>query len=168
MVVRLQVRAATLGLLFPALLLAWLAKIVIDNVLLQQPFGGTEVNFPPFMAPNLALVEGQSPMAIMLTLTVIFFVMLLTIGSRSGGTNAGLLEGRDAATQAENAISVGGSAGGGLWGVVEFMVHVRLTQTIANHLRSRLFQRLTQLPMTALDDQRIGDSVFRVLYDPPR
>ena len=156
-----------LGSVFPALLLPWLAKIVVDNVLLQRPFGGTEVDFPPFMAPILALVEGQTPMGIMLSLAVIYFVMLLTIGSRSGGTNAALLEGRDAATQAENAISMGGSRGGGIWGIVEFMVHVRLTQTIANSLRSRLFQRLAQLPMTALDDQRIGDSVFRVLYDAP-
>ncbi|HIM36245.1 MAG TPA: ABC transporter ATP-binding protein [Pseudomonadales bacterium] len=47
------------------------------------------------------------------------------------------------------------------------MVHVRLTQSIANRVRTRLFHRLTLLPMTVLDDQRIGDSVFRVLYDVP-
>lgn len=156
-----------LGLVFPALLLPWMAKIVIDNVILQRPFGDTAVVYPPFMNPIIHHVEGMAPLSIMLTITVIYFIMLMTIGSRAGGTGAGLLQGRDAATQAENTLSAGGSSGSGLWGVTEFLVHVRITQTIANRLRSQLFERLTHLPMTVLDDQRIGDSVFRVLYDTP-
>ncbi|MEM7364374.1 MAG: ABC transporter ATP-binding protein [Pseudomonadota bacterium] len=156
-----------LGLVFPGLLLPWIAKIVIDNAVLQRPIGGTEVVFPPFMSPILALIEGKDPVGIMLTLTTIYFVMLITIGSRTGGTGAGLLQGREASSQSENTISAGSSGGGGLWGVAEFMVNVRMTQTIANNLRSRLFDRLTRLPMTALDDQRIGDSVYRVLHDAP-
>ncbi len=156
-----------LGLVFPALLIPWMAKIVVDNAILQRPFGGTEVSFPPFMKPILDLVEGRDPLGIMLVLTTIYMVMLVVIGSRVDGTGAGLLEGRDAATQAENDISAGGSSGSGLWGMAEFMVHIRLTQTIAGRLRTRLFDRLTRLPMTVLEDQRIGDSVFRVLYDVP-
>jgi ATP-binding cassette, subfamily B, putative efflux pump len=156
-----------LGLVFPALLLPWMAKIVIDNVILQRPFGDTAVVYPPFMNPIVNTVDGMSPISIMLTLTTIYFVMLMTIGSRAGGTGAGLLQGRDAATQAENTLSQGSSSGGGIWGIAEFLVHVRITQTIANNLRSQLFERLTHLPMTVLDDQRIGDSVFRVLYDTP-
>lgn len=154
-------------MIFPGLLLPWMAKIVVDNVMLQQPFGQTEVLYPPFVYPILKLVEGQDPLGIMLTLTTLYFVMLLITGSRMGETNAGLLQGRDAATKAENQISAGNSDGGGLLGLVEFMAHVRLTQSIANRLRSRLFDRLTRLPMTVLDDQRTGDSVFRVLYDAP-
>lgn len=156
-----------LGLVFPALLLPWMGKILVDNAIRQQPFGETEVVYPPFMNPILSLLEGKDPIGIMLTLTVIYVVMLVTIGSRAGGTGAGLLQGQDAATKAENAISQGGSSGNGLWGVAEFMVHVRLTQTIANQLRSHILERLTRLPMTALDDQRIGDSLYRVLYDVP-
>ena len=156
-----------LGLVFPALLLPWMAKILIDNVILQRPFGETSVAYPPFMNPILNLIDGLDPMGIMLVLTVIYFIMLFTIGSRMGGTGAGLLQGQDAATQAENTVSAGYSAGGGIWGIAEFMVHVRLTQSIANRVRTRLFHRLTHLPMTVLDDQRIGDSVFRVLYDVP-
>ncbi|MCS5567472.1 MAG: ABC transporter ATP-binding protein/permease [Pseudomonadales bacterium] len=156
-----------LGLVFPALLLPWMAKIVIDNVILQRPLGETSVAYPPFMNPILNLIEGLDPMGIMLALTSVYAVMLFTIGSRMGGTGAGLLQGQDAATQAENTISAGYSAGGGIWGIAEFMVHVRMTQSITNRVRSRLFHRLTHLPMTVLDDQRIGDSVFRVLYDAP-
>ena len=154
-------------MIIPGLLLPWMAKIVVDNVMLQEPFGQTEVLYPPFMYPILALVEGRDPLGIMLTLTTLYFVMLLIAGSRTDGTDAGLLEGRDAATQAENRLSAGGSEGSGLLGLVEFMAHVRLTQSIANRLRSRLFDRLTRLPMTVLDDQRTGDSIFRVLYDTP-
>ena len=156
-----------LGLVFPALLLPWMAKILIDNVILQRPFGETSVAYPPFMNPILNLIDGLDPMGIMLVLTIIYATMLFTIGSRMGGTGAGLLQGQDAATQAENTVSAGYSAGGGIWGIAEFMVHVRLTQSIANRVRTRLFHQLTHLPMTVLDDQRIGDSVFRVLYDVP-
>ena len=157
-----------LGLVLPALMLPWMAKIVIDNVVLQQPFDATEVVFPPFMNPILGLVEGLDPLGIMLVLTTIYVVMLVTIGSRTSGyKGGGLLAGRDAATQAENQISAGSSAGSSFWGLAEFMVNVRLTQTLANRLRSRLFDRLTHLPMTVLDDQRTGDSVYRVLYDAP-
>lgn len=156
-----------LGLVFPALLLPWMAKIIIDNVILHRSFGDTSVLFPPFMNPIVNFVDGKEPIVIMFTLTAIYFVMLVTIGTRSGGTNAGLLQGRDAATQAENQLSSGYSAGGGLWGIAEFMIHVRLTQALGNRIRMRLFDRLAHLPMTVLDDQRIGDSVFRVLYDSP-
>ena len=153
--------------ILPGLLLPWMGKILIDNAMLQRPFGTTEVNFPPFMNPILDVVQGRDPLGIALALLVIYFVLLFLFGGRSGGTGAGLLQGRDAATQAENQISEGGSRAGGLWGLVEFMVSVRLTQTLSNGLRSRLFDRLTHLPMTVLDDQRTGDGVYRVLYDTP-
>ena len=153
--------------IFPGLLLPWMGKILIDNAMLQRPFGTTEVAFPPFMDPILGVVQGRDPLGIALTLVFIYFGLLFLFGSRSGGTGAGLLQGRDAATQAENQISEGGSRAGGLWGLLEFMVNVRLTQTLSNRLRSRLFDRLTHLPMTVLDDQRTGDGVYRVLYDSP-
>jgi ABC-type multidrug transport system fused ATPase/permease subunit len=156
-----------LGLMFPVLLLPWMAKIVIDNVILQRPFGDTAVAYPPFMDPIVNFVDGKAPLEIMLALTTLYAVMLVTVGTRSRKMGASLEQGRDAATQAENALSSGGSTGGGIWGMLDFMVNVRLTQTMANHLRTRLFDRLSRLPMTVLDDQRIGDSLYRVLYDAP-
>ena len=156
-----------LTLMVPGLLLPWLAKIVIDNALQGLPFGTTEVAYPPFMTPILNLLEGKDPLGIMATVAVIYVVMLVTIGARAGTTQANLLQGQDAATQAEDQLSAGSSAGSGLLGLAEFMVSVRLTQTLANRLRTRLFERLARLPMTALGDQRTGDSLFRVLYDVP-
>ena len=156
-----------LALMLPALLLPWLAKIVVDNALQGLPFGTTEVAYPPFMTPILSLLEGKDPLGIMATITILYVVMLVTIGARAGTTQANLLQGQDAATQAEDQLSAGNSAGSGLLGLAEFMVTVRLTQTLANNLRTRLFERLARLPMTALGDQRAGDSMFRVLYDVP-
>lgn len=161
--------AFSFGFMASALLLPWIGKIITDNVLLQEPFGETDVPYPPFMQPLVVFVDGMAPMEIMLVVAALLMLMLLVFGTRSGSfEEVGLFEGADAATQGENAISAGGSGAGGLWGVAEYMVHVRLTQRLANTLRTRLFARLTHLPMTTLDDQRIGDSIYRVLYDTPQ
>lgn len=156
-----------LGMVVPGLYLPWLTRIVVDHAAMQEPFGTTDVVFPPFMAPVLHLVQDQPPLGVLLTTTVIFTALLVFFGSRMQPWSSELLQGQDLATQAENQLSAGYSAGGGMWGLMEFMVHVRLTQRLANDLRTRLFRRLAKLPMTALNDQRIGDSIYRVLYDVP-
>ena len=155
------------GLVWPGLLLPWIAKIITDNVLLERSLGDTEVRFPPFMAPIVAFIDGMAPMEMMLFFAVMYGFLLLLMGTRAGGTGAEVFQGADAATQSENRISNGESEAGGLWGLAEFMVNVRLTQRLANALRTRLFERLSRLPMTTLDDKRIGDSIYRVLYDTP-
>ena len=151
----------------PFLLLPWTGKIVTDYVLLEKPLEPETALFPPFMHPLLAAFSTITPIQIITTLAIAYAVLLIIFGVRAGGTGAGLFEGRDAATQAENRISSGGSEAGGLWGILEFAVNVRLTQNIVNAFRVRLFRNLTHLPMTTLDDQRIGDSIYRVLYDTP-
>ncbi len=157
------------GLILPGLMMPWLAKLVIDNVVLEQPLGASDVPYPPFMTPLLTFIDGMEPMSIMLTLTAFYALMAVVIGSRGGEGNYVELYsgswGADAAAQAENATSGGWSEAGGIWGIIEFWVTVRLVQRIANTLRTRLFRKLTRLPMTTLDDQRIGDGVYRVLYD---
>lgn len=155
--------------LLPGLLLPWIAKIVVDQVILQQPFGGTEVRFPPYMTPIVDYLTGMSPMGIMASILGGYAVLLIIFGSRGGGTGFGLLMGgQDAATQSEQQLSAGSSKSSGVLGVVETLIDVRLSQRISNILRTRLFQRLTHLPMTTLDDHRIGDSVYRVMYDAPQ
>ncbi len=112
-------------------------------------------------------LSGLDPLEIMLRLTFFYVVMLALIGMRVGGTAAGTFAGGDAASEAENQISGARSKASGLFGLLEFWVNVRLTQRIANRLRTQLFERMSRLPMTTLDDQRIGDSIYRVLYDAP-
>ncbi|MCY4658032.1 MAG: ABC transporter ATP-binding protein, partial [Gammaproteobacteria bacterium] len=88
-------------------------------------------------------------------------------------TGATLYGGRDAASNAENAVSggqgggFGGSSAGGLWGILEWWASVRLSQRFINALRTDLFKRLIRSPMTTIDDHRIGDSLYRTLYDTP-
>ena len=50
---------ATVALL-PAIVLPWLLKIVVDQVILQQPIDET-VRFPPFLNPLLNLIDGMTP-----------------------------------------------------------------------------------------------------------
>ena len=156
-----------LGLIIPGLYLPWFGKIVIDNVIQQRPFNTTEIEFPPFMQPVLNIVQDQDPLQIMFTITIISIVGMILLGMRTYGLGAGLHAGQDAATQAENQISASYSSGSGLLGLAAFMVGVRLTQRLANRLRTRLFERLSRMPMSVLDDQRIGDSIYRIMYDVP-
>ena len=155
--------------IFPGLVVPWLGKVIIDQVILQKPFGETEVRFPPFMNPFLDFVSGMTPLGIMASIVGLSAVMLLLFGTRGPATGVDMwrTQGHDAATQSEAALSNGKSEVGGLWGLLEFVFSIRLTQRIANNLRIELFGRLTSLPMTTVDDQRIGDSVYRVMYDTP-
>jgi ABC-type multidrug transport system fused ATPase/permease subunit len=56
---------------------------------------------------------------------------------------------------------------GGLLGLFEFRWTLRLTQDLNHAFRSRLFERIQALPLSRLEDSRIGDSVYRLMYDTP-
>lgn len=160
---------ATVALL-PALILPWLLKIAVDQVILQQPMDPS-VRFPPFLDPFLNLIQGMTPNEIMIALTTLSLALLVLFGMRampsSQTERGGLPEGHDAATQSEQALSAGGSQTSGIWGLLETLLTIRMTQKLANSLRTSLMGRLTRLEMTTLDDQRIGDSVYRIMYDAP-
>ena len=161
--------ALQMGTLCFQLLTPWIAKIVIDNVILQNPIGETDVPYPPFMQPIIAFLDGMTPLEIMFALAMGYLVGLILIGMRAGELEVGLfgssLTGQDETAAAENKISGSSSESSGLWGLAEYAVGVRLSQRLANELRTRLFQRLTRLPMAVLAEERTGDSLYRVLYD---
>ena len=52
-----------------------------------------------------------------------------------------------------------------IWGYVQGLVQARLDHSMLHMVRSRLFEGLRLLPITKLDDQPIGDSVFRAMND---
>ena len=160
---------ATVALL-PAIVLPWLLKIVVDQVILQQPIDEA-VRFPPFLNPFLNFIDGMTPSDIMISLTILFLVLLVFFGMRAMPSiqteRDGIPAGHDAATQSEQALSTGGSQTSGLWGLLETLLTIRMTQRLANSLRTSLKGRLTRLDRTTLDDQRTGDSVHRVMYDAP-
>jgi ABC-type multidrug transport system fused ATPase/permease subunit len=155
----------------PPLLTPWILKIIVDQVILGQPFGTTEVRAPVFLTPFINAIQDFTPGGIMLAVTALFAVLLIIFGFRvppaEHVAGEGMPMGYDSATQSEQALSAGGSGASGLWGLVEVMLTIRMTQRLANRLRTRLMGRLARLEMTTLDDQRIGDSVYRVMYDAP-
>ena len=157
------------GTLFFQLFMPWIGKIVIDNVILQKPIGETDVPYPPFMQPIVSFLDGMTPLEIMFALAMGYLAALILIGFRAGELNVGLfgstITGQDETAAAENKISGSSSESSGLWGLVEYAVGVRLSQRLSNELRTRLFQRLTRLPMAVLAEKRTGDSLYRVLYD---
>ncbi len=159
-----------LGMVFIGLFLPWISKIVIDQVLLSKPFSESTTPWPPFMHPIVNFLDGRDPLEIMFILCMGYLLGLILFGMRAGGTGVWLLSGntalgQDETAQAENKISWGGSSAGGIWGVIEYWVSVRMSQRLAHTIREKLFQRLSRLPMTTLSDQRTGDSIYRVLYD---
>ena len=89
--------------IFPILLVPWLGKIIIDQVLLQKPFGETEVTFPPFMDPLLAIYAPMQPMEIMGSIVILLAVLITLFGVIGGGTGVRMnfTQGQDNATQSE-------------------------------------------------------------------
>jgi ABC-type multidrug transport system fused ATPase/permease subunit len=169
--------AAKLGLLvvslLPILLLPWPVKILVDHVILGTPVDAPTTPYPAFLAPLVGLLEGLSPTEIVVF--VLGFQILLIIllgavgtgGSERDQADAYLSGGHDQQTRTENEANAGFSMASGLLGLFDFRFTLRLTQDLNHHYRSRLFERIQSLPMTAFDDERIGDAVFRVMYDTP-
>ena len=151
--------------------LPWPTKMLTDHVILGTPIEEA-TDYPPYWEPVIDLCQGWSPFELLIFLAAIGIGMVLLIGryvtGYDDGVEARLAQGHDYATQVENKIHGGGSTFGGLWGYVEFKIDVRLTQALNHTLRAQLFSRIGALSMTQLEDQRIGDSIYRVLYDAPQ
>ena len=130
-------------------------------------------SYPALVRPLLAPLAGMTPLEILLWLLGAQALLVLAIGAlgstaaevdRTEGT---LSSGRDTATVTENEANYGHSFAGGLLGLFEFRFTLRLTQALNHLYRSRVFERIQSLPMRAFDDERIGDAVYRLMYDTP-
>ena len=159
-----------LSLLTP-LVLPWPLKVVIDNVILEMPVDASA--FPSYFAPFMQFIDGMGPVEMMACVVSLGAAMVITFGAfgTTGGaadyTEGNLEEGHDTATQTENEANAAFSKFAGILGFVEFRLQLRLTQALNHLLRSQLFERIQSLPMPVLNDQRIGDSLYRVMYDTP-
>ena len=149
----------------------WPAKMLIDHVILGTPIEDAK-GYPPYWQPVIELAQGWSPFEILVFLVAVGVGMVMLIGRYITGyqdeVEAGLAQGHDYATQVENNIHGGHAVFGGLWGYVEFKLDARLSQSLNHTLRAQLFSRIGALSMTQLEEQRIGDSIYRVLYDAPQ
>ncbi len=159
--------------LLPLLVLPWPVKIVVDHVIRQVPIEAPTTPYPALLAPAVALLQGRSPLEIVLWMLGVQLVLVLLLGAvGTGGSerdqaDAYLSGGQDHATRTENEANAGFSMTSGLLGLFDFRYTLRLTQDLNHHYRSSLFERIQTLPMTDFDDESIGDAVYRVMYDTP-
>jgi ABC-type multidrug transport system fused ATPase/permease subunit len=159
--------------LLPTLLLPWPLKIVIDHVVGDTAIGKEIRPYPFFIQPFVDALAGASKLEIVIAAVLFELVGLFLLGAF--GTSQGerdildsrMASGQDTATRTENEASWGFSWASGLLGWYEYCFTMRLSQRINHHYRSRLYERLQSLPMTTFDDERIGDAVYRVMYDTP-
>ena len=157
--------------LMTPLIMPWPIKIVIDNVILQKVMAPDA--FPVYFRPFVMFLDGRTPFEMMVWVLCLGVAMVLLIGGfgSTGGSNdqtdAGMAQGHDTATQTENEANAAFSKFAGLVGFIEFRLQLRLSQALNHLLRAQLFERIQMLPLPLLDDQKIGDSLYRVMYDTP-
>ncbi len=155
----------------PLALIPWPVKILTDHVILGNPIEEA-TGYPGYMMPLINALQGAPVLEILFWLALIGIFLVITIGSYSTGyedeTEAGLAQGQDYATQVENKLHGGHSTAGGIYGIIEFKLSTRLVQSLNHTLRAEVFSRIGSLSMTQLEDQRIGDSIYRVMYDAPQ
>jgi len=159
-----------IGSFAPLLVVPWPIKILVDHVVLQHPLTETTIRFPPFFEPFVVGVAGLDPFGLLLATLALLGVLVILFGAGTGdprGNLAFLGQGQDTATQSENLISAGWSMAGGVWGLADLLCNIRLVQRVTDSFRTHLFHRLMRLPMPVLDDQRIGDGIYRTMYDAP-
>jgi len=169
--------ALKLGLLclslLPLLVLPWPVKIIIDHFILGLPIGDQPLAYPAVVRVFTDLLAGRTPLEILLWTVAAQMLLVFLVGAvGTGGAERDqaegyLASGHDQATQTENEANAGFSMASGLLGLLDFRFTIRLTQALNHHYRSSLFDRIQSLPMTSFDDERIGDAIFRVMYDTP-
>jgi len=161
-----------LGLL-PWLFLPFPVKILIDHVVLGLPVAGNLDGYPGFLHPIVLWLTAGTPAQIALRTAGVQLTTMLLFGAfgttlrERDNADANVAQGQDTATQTENEANVGFTLSGGLLGLFDYHWTLRLSQELNHRYRSRLFERIHSLPMTAFDDERIGDAVYRVMYDTP-
>jgi len=159
--------------IFTALLLPWPLKILIDHVILKIPVEAPVHPYPLFVQPFVDPLIGVPATTVLAWTVAAQALLLLLVGAfGSDGRERGAADtyvggGQDTATTTENEANAGFSFVGGIIGWIETLWTLRLTQALNHHYRSALFARVVRLPMVALDDARIGDAIYRVMYDTP-
>ena len=169
--------AVKLGLtalsLAPMLVLPVPVKLLIDHVIGDLSIAERIHSYPLLARPFVRMLEGASYAEILgwtIAAQALLLVAIGQIGADGGErdrTEAWLSSGVDAATATENAANAGFSFAGGLFGLFDFRWTLRLTQDLNHHYRARLFERIQSLPLHLFDDARIGDAVYRLMYDTP-
>jgi ATP-binding cassette, subfamily B, bacterial len=144
------------------LMTPWPLKIVIDNVLDGHPLTGIP-------AAILTPMVGANRTALLIAVSLFLVLTVILIGMIHGdaqplGTNVNS-GGLDQAGITANDANDGGSLWNGLFGYLESRITIDLTQRMNQSLRTAIYERFLRSPLALYADQKIGDAVFRVMYD---
>lgn len=150
---------ASLALL---LLVPWPLKIVIDNVINGRPLDGIarRILFPIVGNDRFLLL------AVVAGFLLACAVLLGMVGERPAELDAGVGSGGlDQAGFTANDANDGWSMFSGLLGLLEVWITLDLTQRLNQTVRTTVYERFMRAPLRLYADQKIGDAVFRVMYD---
>ena len=144
------------------LMTPWPLKIVIDNVIDGHPLTGVP-------GAILTPIAGDSRSTLLVAVCVFLVLTVILIGMVHGeaqalGTNVAS-GGLDQAGITANEANDGGSLWNGVFGYLESRVTIELTQKMNQSLRTAIYERFLRSPLALYADQKIGDAVFRVMYD---
>jgi ABC-type multidrug transport system fused ATPase/permease subunit len=170
----------TVGSTLPILYTPWPLKVLLDHVVTKQPLDDAAIlKFPPYFQPLLRMIENAPPAEIAFWVVMVGAFTVITFGvfgraPGSSATNAAqdttggaMGQGQDTASRTENLANASGSYASGIFGIVEYRWHLRLSQSLNHYYRSQLLAKIKALPMTTLEDRKIGDAIYRVMYDTP-
>src|ERR1700674_1112925 len=144
------------------LMTPWPLKIVIDNVIDGHPLTGIP-------SAILTPMVGASRSGMLIAVSVFLVLTVILIGmihgdAQSLGTNVNS-GGLDQAGITANDANEGNSLWNGLFGYLESRITIDLTQRMNQSLRTAIYERFLRSPLALYADQKIGDAVFRVMYD---
>ncbi|MGH7948072.1 MAG: ABC transporter ATP-binding protein, partial [Candidatus Binataceae bacterium] len=144
------------------LLVPWPLKIIIDNIINAHPLeGAPAIVLGPLVGDDRALLLAVVTGFLMFAAIVIGMTgdQAVALGTdvRSGGLDQAGITANDA--------NEGWSLWNGLFGFVETRVTIELTQRINQAVRTAVYERFLRSPLGIYADQKIGDAVFRTMYD---
>ncbi|HEY6419086.1 MAG TPA: ABC transporter ATP-binding protein [Candidatus Binataceae bacterium] len=144
------------------LMTPWPVKIVIDNVIDGRPLTGVSAwLLRPLVGDDRALL-----LAVVSGFLFFTAILIGMVGTDAPGLGTNVNSGGlDQAGMTANDANDGWSLWNGLFGFWEATVTLDLTQRINQTVRTAIYERFLRSPLGLYADQKIGDAVFRVMYD---
>jgi ABC-type multidrug transport system fused ATPase/permease subunit len=144
------------------LMTPWPVKIVIDNVIDARPLTGVPARLLlPLAGQNRILM-----LAIVASFLLAAAILIGIVGDEPQELHTDVRSGElDQAALTANQANDGWSLWNGLFGYLEALVTIDLTQRINQDLRTAVYERFLRSPLPMYADQKIGDAVFRVMHD---
>ncbi len=144
------------------LMTPWPLKIVIDNVIDGHPLTG----IPAAVLTPIVGADRASMLAVVTLFLLAAMILIGMIGDNAQGLGTRVDSGGlDQAGATADEANEGGSLWNGLFGYLETRVTIDLTQRMNQSVRTAIYERFLRSPLALYADQKIGDAVFRVMYD---